>query len=273
MNHRHARRLALDARARGRSTSRCCQWMLSARRRAKSSVPAATVALVWRSIRMKAPSSRQSRIRLERDRLVQAEVAVAHLVELQPLGGQLLLGVHVDLVLDLGDLRADRARADLQPVAATRQQRALRPSTAGARRTGRRPAAGCAAAAITSPRLMSRSSSSVSVTASPCTARLQVAVGGDDARHPRARAARQHHHLVAGRERAGHHLARRSHGSSGPAGTPTAPACGSPARWPGARSSHGLQMLEQARAARTRRSSVERLADVVAAQRRQRDRR
>jgi hypothetical protein len=63
------------------------------------------------------------RIRLERDRLVEVEVAVADLVEFQALGREVLLGVHVDLVLDLGDRRRHGARADLDPVRATRQQR------------------------------------------------------------------------------------------------------------------------------------------------------
>ena len=47
----------------------------------------------------------------------------ADFVELEMLGRQVLLRVDVDLVLDLGDLRADRARADLQPVRAPGQQR------------------------------------------------------------------------------------------------------------------------------------------------------
>ncbi|EEF93550.1 hypothetical protein CATMIT_01818, partial [Catenibacterium mitsuokai DSM 15897] len=42
-------------------------------------------------------------IGLERDRLVQAEVAPGHFVEFEPARGQLGLGVDVDLVLDLGD--------------------------------------------------------------------------------------------------------------------------------------------------------------------------
>lgn len=41
---------------------------------------------------------------------------------LQPLGGQPLLRIHIDLVLDLADARGDRARADLEPVRAARQQ-------------------------------------------------------------------------------------------------------------------------------------------------------
>ena len=60
---------------------------------------------------------------LERDRLVEVEVAVGDLVEFEVLGGQVFLRVDVDLVLDLGHRRADRARAELQPVRAPRQQR------------------------------------------------------------------------------------------------------------------------------------------------------
>jgi hypothetical protein len=120
----HAARAWCLIRARAAlSTSTCCQWMLPARRRAKSRVPAATVALVWRSIRMKAPSSRFSAYASNGDRLVEVEVAVGDLVEVQVLGRQVVLGVDVDLVLDLGDLRADGAAADLQPVRAAGQQR------------------------------------------------------------------------------------------------------------------------------------------------------
>src|SRR5690606_35142931 len=61
----------------------------------------------------------------ERDRLLQAEVAVADLVELQALGGQVLLGVHVDPVLDLADAGGNGAGADLQPVGSTGQQRGV----------------------------------------------------------------------------------------------------------------------------------------------------
>ena len=47
---------------------------------------------------------------------VEGEVADPDLVELQPLGGQVLHGVDVDLVLGLGDRGADGAGADLQQV-------------------------------------------------------------------------------------------------------------------------------------------------------------
>jgi hypothetical protein len=48
------------------------------------------------------------RVRLEGDRLVEAEVHVGDLVELQALGGDVLLGVDVGLVADLGDRPRDR---------------------------------------------------------------------------------------------------------------------------------------------------------------------
>ena len=57
----HARLLALEsARARALSTSSACQWTFCARRSAKCSMPAPTVSLVIRSIRMKPPVSRLS---------------------------------------------------------------------------------------------------------------------------------------------------------------------------------------------------------------------
>ena len=62
------------------------------------------------------------RVGHEGHRLLQAEIAVTDLVELQALGGQVLLGVHVDPVLDLADAGGHGARADLQPVGPARQQ-------------------------------------------------------------------------------------------------------------------------------------------------------
>src|SRR3546814_12415783 len=57
-----------------------------------------------------------------RDRRVQVQVHLCDLVEFQLLGRQLLLGVDVDLVLDLRDLGAHGAGADLQPVQPAGQQ-------------------------------------------------------------------------------------------------------------------------------------------------------
>jgi hypothetical protein len=62
-------------------------------------------------------------VRLERHRLVQVDVAVRDFIEFEMLGRQVLLRVDIDLVLDFGDRRADRARADLQPVRSPGQQR------------------------------------------------------------------------------------------------------------------------------------------------------
>ena len=60
VNHSTPGRLALDRRARALSTSSSCQGMLAARRKGKRIMPAPTVALVSRSIRMKPPVSRLS---------------------------------------------------------------------------------------------------------------------------------------------------------------------------------------------------------------------
>ena len=81
----HRRLLALQLGARVLSTSSACQWTLVARRRPKSIMPAPTVALVKRSIRMKPPVSRLSAIGVERDRLRGREIGVADLVQLQRL--------------------------------------------------------------------------------------------------------------------------------------------------------------------------------------------
>ena len=62
VNHSTAGLLALHGGARAvLFTSSACQWTLVARRRPKSIMPAPTVALVKRSIRMKPPVSRLSR--------------------------------------------------------------------------------------------------------------------------------------------------------------------------------------------------------------------
>ena len=62
-------------------------------------------------------------IRLEGNRLVEAEVAGGDLVELQALGGDVFLGVDVGFVLDLGDARGHGACAGLEKVVAAGQQR------------------------------------------------------------------------------------------------------------------------------------------------------
>jgi hypothetical protein len=74
----HTQRGACPGCARARPGPRPCAANAGCRRGAtrKSTVPAATVALSMRSIRMKPPNARLSRVGLERDRLVQREVAV-----------------------------------------------------------------------------------------------------------------------------------------------------------------------------------------------------
>ena len=62
------------------STSSDCQWMLAARRSGCRIMPAPTVALVMRSIRMKAPVARFSREGVEGDRRLRRDVADADLV-------------------------------------------------------------------------------------------------------------------------------------------------------------------------------------------------
>ena len=59
------------------------------------------------------------------NRVIEIDIAVADLIQFQPLGGETGLGVDVDLVLDAGDTHVDRARTDLQPVGPVRQQRLI----------------------------------------------------------------------------------------------------------------------------------------------------
>jgi hypothetical protein len=159
--------------------------MLPARRRAKSSVPAATVALLCRSIRMKPPSAAVLRVGGERHRLVEMQVAVSDLVQFQPLGGQVLLGVHVDLVLDLGDRRTHGARADLQQVRPPRQQGSS-PIHSRCAANWSATSGGSTAAAMTSPRLHVDFIGQRQRDRPACGSRMrQIAIGGDDARDAR----------------------------------------------------------------------------------------
>ena len=119
-------------------TARSCQWMLVARRSAKSIMPAAAVSCVMRSIRMKPPVVAVLRVRVERERRAGREIAEADLVQLQRARRGMRAGVDVDPVLERGDRGRHRPCADLQPVGAARE-RAGRPSSRrDARRTGRR---------------------------------------------------------------------------------------------------------------------------------------
>ena len=83
-------------------------------------------------------------------------------------------------------------RADLQPVRPAGQHRLVAPSRRSSPRTGRRPPAGRPAAAITSPRLTSISSASVSVTDCPATASSRSPSMRDDARDPALAPGGQH---------------------------------------------------------------------------------
>ena len=178
-----ARPLALERRRAPRlSTSSACQWMLVARRRPKRIMPAATVALVKRSIRMKEPVVAVVVVEVEGDRLGERQIAEADVVERQRLGGERLEGLDVDLVLELAHRGADGARRrpsgdrSGRAAAAPRHPDEVRGDLVGDLRPVR------PAATSTSPRLTSISRSSVSVTASPARGLGEVAVDGDDAR-------------------------------------------------------------------------------------------
>ena len=98
------------------------------------------------------------------------EIAETDLVEVEPLGGELVVGVDVEPMLEVGDGSGDRS--------ASRSSSGTSGRAASARRSSRSRCAvnwsatsgrssGCAS---TSPRAMSSSSASVSVTASPASA-------------------------------------------------------------------------------------------------------
>ena len=105
VNHSTAGFWSFSAACVSRLTSSACQWMLCARRSAKWSMPAPTVALVSLSIRMKPPSTRLGVdvrvVGLEHDRPVGRDLGDADLVQLQRLGREMLQRVDVDLVLGL----------------------------------------------------------------------------------------------------------------------------------------------------------------------------
>jgi len=210
-----------------------------------------------------------ARVRLERERLVEVQVAAGDLVELQVLGGQVLLGVDVDLVLDLGDRGADRARAQLQQVGPARQQalvahpQQVRGELVGDLRRIDRGGDHVAAAGID---LVGQGQGDRLAVAGV----RKVAAGSDDPRHRRAPCRRQHHHFVADRDPATGNGAGEAaeilvgtidplhrQAESGGLG--------------GRLHLHGFQVLQQAGTAipRHRRGPVD---HVVAAQRRQRDR-
>ena len=209
------------------STSTCCQWMLPARRSAKSRVPAATVALVWRSIRMKAPSVAVVGIGLERHRLVEVQVAVGDFVEIEVLGRQVFLGVDVDLVLDLGD-RAPTVRAPILSQYGRPGSIGCSPSHSMCAANWSATSGWLVAAAMMSPRLASTSSASVNVIACPAPACARspsaVTMRATVERSP----GRQHRDLGRPHGFRRPPRCRRSRGSSGPAGTPIAQACENP---------------------------------------------
>ena len=62
---------------------------------------------------------------VEGDRAVHGDVAHADLVQLQPLGGEMLQSIDVDPVLRMGDRRGDGLRPDLQPVGPAGEHRLI----------------------------------------------------------------------------------------------------------------------------------------------------
>ena len=207
-------------------------------------------------------------VRLERDRLVQVDVAVRHFVELEMLGRQVLLRVDVDLVLDFGDRRADRARADLQPVRSPGQQRVFAEPQQVHRelvRDLRRAAGSGDDVAATDVQFVGERQHDRLAGGRD----LEIAIGGDDARDARTTPRRQRDDVLSGPDRtrgdrAGETaevLVRATHPLHRHA----------EAELRGfARHVHGFEMFEQRRT-RVPRHRRRALQHVVAPQRRQRD--
>ena len=153
------------------STSSACQCTFCERRSAKLIRPAPTVLVAQPVDEDEAAERAVVGVRLERDRPVELQLAHADVVQLEPLGRQLLQGVDVDLVLQRRDGRRHGARAGSSSGTRVPAASAPRASTRWSPRTGWRPAAVSPAAAMTSPRLTSISDVRVSVTDWPATAR------------------------------------------------------------------------------------------------------
>ena len=141
-----------------------------------------TVLLVKRSMRMKPPSVAILVIGSEGDGRAKIEIADADLVERQGLGRDMLERVDVDLVFRALERAGTVRGADLDEIGPAGQHRLIaHPQDAGLELVGRR-STGSLAAQRTSPRLISTSSSRVTVTDWPATALVEIAVIGDDAR-------------------------------------------------------------------------------------------
>ena len=79
-----------SAAARVLFTSSACQWTFCARRSAKCSMPAPTVSLVMRSMRMKPPVSRLTSYGSKAIGAIELQVADADLVQLERRAGHVL---------------------------------------------------------------------------------------------------------------------------------------------------------------------------------------
>ncbi len=108
-------------------------------------------------------------VRIERDRAIEREIAHADLVEMQRLRREVIERVDVDDVLRLAERRAERRRAELHEIRPPGSIASSLIQTMLASNWSASPA-GSSAAQITSPRLMSISSASVSVIDWPSTA-------------------------------------------------------------------------------------------------------
>ena len=180
VNHSTAGFWFFSAACASRLMSSACQWTFCARRRVKWSMPAATVALVILSIRMKPPSVAVVGIGFEHDRPVGREFGDADGVQLQRLGRQMLQRVDVDLVFGLAGPSPTRSACRASANRRGRAAAARRPSRRWSPRTGRRPRGGSSAAAITSPREQSTSSARSDVTDWPATASSRSPSKRDD---------------------------------------------------------------------------------------------
>ncbi len=105
------------------STSSACQCTFCERRSAKLMHPGTDGAVAQAVDEDEAAEGVVVGVALERDGPVELELAHADVIQLEALGGQLLEGVHVDLVLERGDGSGHRARAGLHQIGAALQHR------------------------------------------------------------------------------------------------------------------------------------------------------
>ena len=123
VNQRIAGFWCLSRACASRVTVRPCRWTLVARRSPWAIMPAPAVALVMPVDQDERAGVAVVGVGVPGDRHGGREIAEADLVEVEPLGGELVEIVDVEPMLEFGDGGRDGSRPDLHQVRAPRQHR------------------------------------------------------------------------------------------------------------------------------------------------------